>query len=85
MGSCCRVAVTRHSLLCPFFFFPLPLPYTERGSSHPADRVQTDPPTVNEGIERLEASYVTRTPAETFVRSHGGEKCLEERRIKIAL
>lgn len=68
MGSCCRVLP---QFALPIFFF-LPLLYTKRGSSHPTDRVQTDPPTVNEGIERLEALYVTRTPAETFVRSHGG-------------
>lgn len=60
-------------MLFAFILF-LPLLYTKRGSSHPTDRVQTDPPTVNEDIERLEALYVTRTPAETFVRSHGGEK-----------
>lgn len=58
--------------VCFYFFLP-PL-YTKRGSSHPTDRVQTDPPTVNEGIKGLEALYVTRTPAETFVRSHGGGK-----------
>lgn len=67
------------------FYFFLPLLYAEHGSSHPTDRVQTDPPTVNEGIKRLEALYETRTPVETFVRPHGEGECLEERWIKIAL